>query len=516
MTRPAGGPDSCHYCLAWGLHQLRMCRDCIAWRLWQAGTCAGCGRHAPAKHRHCRLCHAQAALQLNRQRFRGSVPQISFTGWQLFLSFPLGKRKARGRPRKPAAEPQLPPTWQLPGQLALFPARPDYRSVNRARHVNPDNPALIQARAAAQELGQARGWSNLLAEEVDEALLILLSGHAPGDLIPYSDIVPLDKRGANVGHTAEVLSTLGLLHDDRTAALDAWIDRFLLDLAPAIATDVLAWATMLRRGGPRSRPRNPETVRHYLKEAEPWLITWSTRYTSLRQVTQDDIRAVTDTLNGLPRKRTMVALRSLFGFCKATHRVFIDPANRITIGNPAVRLPAPLHPGQLQQLITHTAGRPHRQLILALAAVHAARPMAIRAIALDDVDVPNRRITIAGHPRRLDDLTAALIDKYLIYRRDRWPHTANRHLLLTSQTAHDQRPVSTGWLGDQFEGAGATINQIRIDRQLEEALSYGPDPLHLVAVFGISENTAIRYAEAARQFLHNALETGHGDDGRHP
>jgi len=38
--------------------------------------------------------------------------------------------------------------------------------------------------------------------------------------------------------------------------------------------------------------------------------------------------------------------------------------------------------------------------VLALAAVHAARPAAIRELTLDDLDLPNRRITIARHARR--------------------------------------------------------------------------------------------------------------------
>src|SRR5262249_50951738 len=83
----------------------------------------------------------------------------------------------------------------------------------------------------------------------------------------------------------------------------------------------------------------------------------------------------------------------------------------------------------------------HR-LILALAAIHAARPIALRRMMLDDVDLPSRRITINGHTRRLDDITAALVDQYLADRQRRWPHTLNRHPFLSEQTGHDQRPVS--------------------------------------------------------------------------
>ncbi|MFC4853965.1 hypothetical protein [Actinophytocola glycyrrhizae] len=49
-----------------------------------------------------------------------------------------------------------------------------------------------------------------------------------------------------------------------------------------------------------------------------------------------------------------------------------------------------------------------------------------------------------------------------------------------------------------LRGLPATVERLRIDRQLEEALTVGFDPLHLAAVFGIAETTAIRYAANAR------------------
>jgi integrase len=46
-----------------------------------------------------------------------------------------------------------------------------------------------------------------------------------------------------------------------------------------------------------------------------------------------------------------------------------------------------------------------QRLAIALAAVHAARPRAIRELTLDDIDLPSRRITLAGHRQRLGELT---------------------------------------------------------------------------------------------------------------
>jgi hypothetical protein len=47
----------------------------------------------------------------------------------------------------------------------------------------------------------------------------------------------------------------------------------------------------------------------------------------------------------------------------------------------------------------------------------------------------------------------------------------------------------------------ATLERLRIDCQLDEALARGPDPLYLAAAFGPDEKTAIRYADAARACL---------------
>jgi len=48
---------------------------------------------------------------------------------------------------------------------------------------------------------------------------------------------------------------------------------------------------------------------------------------------------------------------------------------------------------------TGAAVTPAARIALALAAVHALRPDAIRHLALGDIDLGNRRITIAGPAR---------------------------------------------------------------------------------------------------------------------
>jgi integrase len=75
----------------------------------------------------------------------------------------------------------------------------------------------------------------------------------------------------------------------------------------------------------------------------------------------------------------------------------------------------------IEQAVTSSAQR----LIVALAAVHAARWAAIRDLTLDDLDLPDRRITIAGHRQRLGELTCRALRAWLGHRRATWPRTPN-------------------------------------------------------------------------------------------
>ena len=152
------------------------------------------------------------------------------------------------------------------------------------------------------------------------------------------------------------------------------------------------------------------------------------------------------------------------------------------------------------------ATTPASRLALVLAAVHAARPKAIRELCLDDVELGNRRLIIGGRVRPLDDLTRQVLLDWLGYRRTRWPNTANPHVILSQQTALETGPVSKVWLTSAFRRLDATLERLRVDRQLDEALSCGPDPLHLAAVFGLDDKTAIRYADNARQLLQGSAE----------
>ncbi|MDQ0688857.1 hypothetical protein QFZ56_007820 [Streptomyces achromogenes] len=118
----------------------------------------------------------------------------------------------------------------------------------------------------------------------------------------------------------------------------------------------------------------------------------------------------------------------------------------------------------------------------------------------------NRRITVGGHVRPLDDLTHRAVLDWLDHRRNRWPNTANPHLLITQKTAVELGPAGKLRTTRATRNLTATLERLRVDRQLEEALTHGADPLHLALVLGIDEKTAIRYADAARALPGEAAE----------
>jgi integrase len=518
---------SCRSCLAWGLtYSQGACLDCYNFAAYfkAAGDCGACGRHELLKKGYCRLCWCQAYLE------RTTGPGTPLAPWvaqvrhhQLFFAAmaPGVSRKAaapkafprrvgaKGRPLKPR-----PPAVGCPKvegiQLRLFdpgPRRYSYGRIDLRGCPPPESPWLAWALHLAYVMAETRGFDPTVRGALQRNLVMLLGDYTPGEAIRRSDYEPVvRKRGASLAHTTEILAEMGILDDDRAVLFDAWLDDKLDGLAPGIAAEVRRWATVLKDGGPRSKPRSEDTVRSYIRCVRPALLVWSGSYHHLREVTRDDIVVHADTLEGGRRQDTLGGLRSLFRWAKKNGVVFANPTARVRVGRAAVALWQPLLPEELARTVD-TVATPQARVFVVLAGVHAARAGAIRAMTLDDVDLANRRLTIAGRSRPLDDLTYRVLSEWLNYRRQRWPHTANPHLLVTRESALKLGPVSAMWVGLTLRGLPGTIERLRIDRQLEEALASRADPLHLAEVFGISETAAVRYAENARQLLQRPHET---------
>jgi hypothetical protein len=523
----------------------RYCTACYVFRSTYPrqgqGRCAGCARTIAIRKGYCRLCWNQARADARATgRRHGKAKAVYFLQGvgayhQLFFAemviirgartTPLPTHRRRGRPATPPPAPAGRPRGRWVQPRLFDDVRRDFTRVTQHAHADAGNPAgnpwLAWAHHLAYRCGEARGWRPKVHAEVRRALAIVLAGFADGDVVRYSDLVTAMRAlGIRADRVAEVLDEMGVLVDDRRSSFEDWLDRKLDGLPTGIGHPVEAWVRTLRDGGPRSPARHPATAMAHLNNLRPVLLAWSARYDHLREVTRDDIVVVLDGLHGSRRSNVLVSLRSLFAFCAKQRTIFRNPTRGIKVGQQAYRVVQPLAQDDVDQAIK-VATTPADRLVLVLAAVHAARPKAIRELLLEDVDLGNRRLTIAGRTRPIDEFTHRVLLDWLDYRRTRWPNTANPHLLINQQSATKTGPVSTFFFAQQrLRGQAATLDRLRVDRQLEEALAQGPDPLHLAAVFGLDPKTAIRYAETARQLLQTPAEEhdpagSHEPKGRH-
>jgi integrase len=513
---------SCPGCLSWGpsYGSQRRCRACYDFvRRYPRARCAGCRRFIAVKKGHCRLCWLQAGIlaegrpRITAADFRpGSCRQLSLAGLTR-----LGHPEPLRTPAETvAAQPVPSPDGTGQMQLKLFPLGATRLSGKRHWVASTiTGEALDLTRRIAAELAGIRGWSPRIILQTGRALAVVLAEHDGTGLIAWSDLSPaLQPRDLSVTRTAEILALAGLLDDDRVASFTHLKQTRLAALPPAMAADVEHWLHARQHGGPRSRPRDEHTVRMNLNRVQPLLLDWAGRYSHLREVTATDVLTAISPLTGSLRRQTFTALRSLFRHCRKTGRIFRDPTRGITSSQRPLNLLQPLQPEDIDQA-TAAATTPAARLTLALAAIHAARPRSIRELHLQDIDLGNRRLTITGTTRPLDDLTRALLLAWLQHRSTRWPDTANPHLIINQQTATTTRAVSENWLTGSCRGLTATLERLRMDRQLDEALTHDADPLHLAAIFGIDDTTALRYAAIARTLLQTPAEQ-HGLATREP
>ena len=261
-----------------------------------------------------------------------------------------------------------------------------------------DTPLLLAATRCAIDLAEIRGWSAATVTGVFYGLKAVLDGHTGEDLVLLSEV---RLRARSRGHSsatrvAEVLAALELLHDGTTAPIRAWIDRRTGELPAGYGRDVRAWLVVLPGGDARTRPRSPATLRVHFGIVRPFIECWAATRGHLREITSCDVDTVLEPLRGHRRYNAITALRSPFRFAKRHGLTFADPTRHLGGGRGAGRTVLPMTAEQIR-VAGQAAVTAAQRLAIALAAVHAARPKAIRELTLDDIDLPSRRITIAGH-----------------------------------------------------------------------------------------------------------------------
>jgi hypothetical protein len=134
-----------------------------------------------------------------------------------------------------------------------------------------DTPLLLAATGCAVALAEARGWSAATVTGVFYGLKAVLDGHTGDGPVLLSQVRQRvrPRRHSSATRIAEVLAEMGLLHDDTTAAIRAWIDRRTGELPGGFRSGVRAWLVVLLDGDARTRPRSPTTLRVHSGSCDP-------------------------------------------------------------------------------------------------------------------------------------------------------------------------------------------------------------------------------------------------------
>ncbi|MEU1106578.1 hypothetical protein ABZ408_37310 [Streptomyces tibetensis] len=318
------------------------------------------------------------------------------------------------------------------------------------------------------------------------------------------DLAQLDTHLA-AKPVCQFLRARGLLIDDPELHRDrdlAWIETALHALPQPVADELRTWVDVLRDQGPReNEPRSWEGIRRYLTTLQPTLTSWTAAgMTTLREVTSDHLHDTLEGLAGTARRQLATALRSLFRVLKRKRVIFRDLARNLAVGD-LTSIPRPV-PSDLLAGLLDRAETPFARLTIALAAVHAVPAAEIRTARTVDLNLARGTLELhrglLRHTLYLEKLTHRLAADWLAYRHQRWPASVNPHLLVSQKTAlaPDHPAVHRVTLGQVVPPNGPTLDRLRQDRILDEAIATG-DPLKLMRLFGITEQTAMRYVGTA-------------------
>ncbi len=490
---------SCIDCYGWGVTRTTswLCEGCrgLRRRFPVPAQCLSCRRTiAVNAEGFCRLCWRQAAMV--RRHHKGvSVLEANRHGQQLFIVglFHL----------QPAAPPTAPRRAEDPGrraypvthrQLMLFDLP---RDLSHGRHrqlpspPDPDFTALLDQAAVGH--ATRHGWSKTRLTEAQQAIRVLLAlQDTPGAAIQASEVARLGQIPLSVQPVLDVLASAGMLHDNREPPVVAWFSRQAAGLPDQMAEELRTWFDVLRLGSttyPRSRARAAVTIRLRISYAMPALRSWAAAgHESLREIARDHINQALPA-QGSDRSLTAQALRGLFRLLKARRMVFVNPTTHIRVSAPETRTPLPAEVAVLRQALT--SDDPARAVIAALTSFHALRNGQLRALLLSDVR--DGRLHLDGRTILLARPARDRVTSWLDYRAACWPDTTNPHLLVNTQTAVRNGPVSHWWVNKTL---GLPVRAVREDRILHETIATQGDIRRLCDLFGLSVKGAARYATA--------------------
>lgn len=422
-------------------------------------------------------------------------------GQQLFLADLFQQHSLRVRngptqrsdtPPHSAPIPMLRPARHQ--QLALFNVRHDLAAHGRvglSLRADPVRAAALESHA--RQLAAQRGWSTRLTQDTCHGIRIVLGIQDSADAaINASDVALLSDLELPVWPVLEVLSDVGCLAEDRTPAIDMWVDRQLEGMPEPMSSELRTWFTVMKHGSPtppRRRPRAEATINLHLRWALPTLQAWAADgHTSLREITREQ---VLDALpaSGNPRSTTGQGLKSIFRLLKSRKLLIPDPTARVKTGQHEARQPLPVDLALVREAL-HSA-EPARAAVVALTAFHGIRTGPLQRLQL--TDVRDGRLYVEGRIIVLADPVRERLTAYLDYRNRRWPNSTNPYLFVHYRSAGRSEPVGKRWIWLTV-GPGLSAAALREDRILNETHATAGDVRRLADLFGLSINASIRYA----------------------
>lgn len=513
------GPHSCRNCQAWGMG--RRCPGCRGWEenadTFDSGDCTRCKRERVLlRHGLCRGCCLD--ITLNGQHVRHQPWRQLMLGSPFTLGTAVHSAHIRHEPGSPGFQSHWkgPPKPErtvsehrlMPGQQTLFPMPRDWSGVaslppSRLPALTSGDKEFISA--FVEETRHLR-WRPAARTQCLRTLRVLASWLGTDAPIPEEDVralaaaVPHHRPGPRL---AQFLAGRGRLVPAAREDPDAvGVHALITEHTGAVAGELHIWVKVLRGGGRWEHPATTwTTIRHYLGALRPVLVQWQAAgAATLREISQDDVRDALNARTGHPAETFLVAARSLFRALKQERVIFTDPTRGLTA--PVVKkIPRSLPPEALQGAIDRTPS-PAGRLIVALVAVHALGLNEITRLPTSALDLSAGRLIVRRPGRRhlvyLDELTYELAAVWMRERHRRWPMTGNPHLIVNQITAvsTDGQPISRSSMKGIFAQLGLSGQKVRIDRLFHEA-QLTADALHLTRLFGISEETAVKYVHAA-------------------
>ncbi|MFF9090959.1 hypothetical protein ACF1BE_32205 [Streptomyces sp. NPDC014991] len=504
-------PRQCADCDAWipvGRRAGFVCDPCRHWRERAGrGRCCRCSRDGLAlRDDRCRSCHPYRLLDEARpvsRRFTQLVIALPIGKGGPFEAFPIDDGRA------PDCDERRPAMHTIRGQEPLFTIRRDWSPVlARLRSMPPGDPPLTEtAQRLLEEFTSHRPGQRPDYRKNTRTLEILLYWLGAETALFERDVHDLAEIDVNLAAkpVCQFLRARGMLVEDPDLHRDAdlmWIESTLAALPEPIRSEVETWVKVMREQGRcEGEPRGYDGIRRYLTTLQPTLTAWTRTagVASLREITKDHVEDAVGGLSGYARRGLATALRSLFRALKRERVIFRNPARNLPVGD-LKGLPKSI-PSDLLMGLLDQASTPLGRLIVALAAIHALPGHEIRTLQTTGLDLSRGTLEVRRgllrHTLYLEELSHQLAADWTTYRHRRWPASANPHLLVSQKTAvdPDHPAVSIGLLSGALP-RGLTLSGLRQDRILNEA-SESADPLRLMRLFGITEQTAMRYIGAS-------------------